>query len=298
MLRIIPESLCWALVPLVAVLLLGCGGGGGSAPTGSGTGTGSNATQTAILHPYGDTTAMGQRWLDIADYLYSAAFPGSFQYPDNAVTVTYTPSHSIPQFTVTAPAHALKPNFCYQMKLVGPLATLTSSDPHTLGATNYALGSSGRWWSETAQWNVADADMASHVNDQMNGYLYFEFFVTAADGSVNFTSGTTNSFHVTWKSSQITDHPHGANDGPVRQFTVTPAVGWAYDAAQTAAQVGLFGEWEPTRTLPGHMALPVGSYSGVEFRLTEESYHSTDATNGGRWWTAMASDPLSFDVTQ
>ena len=292
MLRMTPARTCLALIPIIATSLCGCGGGGGSAPAGSG--TGSNATLTAVLHPFGDTSAMGQRWMDIADYLYSSAFQGAFQYADNTVTVTYTPSHSIPQFTVDAPAHALKPNFCYQMKLVGPAEILPAADPHTFSPTTYALGSHGRWWCETGSWNVADADMASHVGHTLRGYLYIEFFVTTADGSAHFTSGTTNSYHVTWKSSQ---RVHNTNDGPARQLTITPAVGWAYDVAQAPTQIGLYGEWEPTRTLPGQMSLPVGSYSGVEFRLTEESFHSS-SLSGGTWWTAMATDPLSFEVTQ
>ena len=275
--------MCCGVVLILAVVLSGCGASSQVQPQGS---------YLVSLQPFSDSPSQTPRWMDIANNLYAAAFRSAFVYPSNIVQLSYTTAQAPLQFGVLAPVHALKPNFCYQMKLEGP-PVAWASDPQGSDFTNWALGSNGRWWDDTDNMSLTDADLSSHVGDIIRGYLYFDFLVTAKDGSVTQTSTVNNSYHVTWKTSQ---RPRTGNDGPLRACSVTARKDrWAYDRQGPAAVVKLYGEGEPGRPLPGQLALPAGSYSGVEFRLTEESFHSSSAY-GGSWRTVMAAPVPIFTV--
>jgi hypothetical protein len=178
------------------------------------------------------------------------------------------------------------------MKIEGP-ARAWAGDIAGADFVNWSLGHNGRWWNDTDNIPLTDAQLASHLGDKIKGYLYFDFLVANKDGSVSQTSPVKNSYHVTWKSTQRT---RTANDGPVRSCSVVVAKdGWAYDKKQSTKTVNLYGEWEPGRAAPGALSLPVGVYSGVEFRLTEETFHST-AANGGNWRTVMNAPLPAFTV--
>ncbi|MEI6501716.1 MAG: hypothetical protein WCP21_11915 [Armatimonadota bacterium] len=281
---------CYLLVSLVLLAglltcaLTGCGGGivapghDNLEPT---------ATQSVMLMPFTDSASQTPRWMDIADYLYAPTFAKSFLYPANSVKLTFSGSTGL-QFTISAPAHALKPNFCYQMKLEGP-SQAWSGDLTGADFTNWTLGHNGRWWNDTDNIPLTDAQIADHVGDKIKGYLYFDFIFTNKYGSVSQTSLVKNSYHVTWKTLQRT---RTINDGPARLCSVQANKdGWAYNAKQPAKTINLYGEWEPGRAAPGTLTLPAGVYSGIEFRLTEESFHST-STSGGAWRTVMTA-PLA-----
>ena len=64
------------------------------------------------------------RWLDIADQEYSPAFRETFKYADASVTVEYLKTADT--FRGKLSAKNLKPNFAYQVKLVGEPDTLSS----------------------------------------------------------------------------------------------------------------------------------------------------------------------------
>lgn len=246
--------------------------------------------QSVRLQPLQDDPSLRPRWRDIADYPYAKTFRSSFRYRSNTVEVRYTIGEGQPQFTIAAPPRALKPNFCYQMKLWGPVVPWPA-DAQTSNFTNWALGTSGRW--SDGLDNLLIRDLGAHVGESMRGYLYFDCFVTAPDGSVTHTGTVNSSFHVTWKTSQRTPNEE---DGGVRRIMVrTQADGWAYDRAYPRVVAGLYGEWEPRRPLPGELVLPSGTYSGLEFVLTEESFHSY-LTDGGRWRTVLRADVPGFQV--
>jgi len=268
-----------ASVGIVALVLAGCGGsmtgliGGGVSPAGA----------SLTLAPYVDGASQTPRWMDLADTLYSAVFRSTYAYPADTVQLSLNSDAAGLSFGISAPAHALKPNFCYQMKIEGP--SVVSSPQTGLDFVNASLGYNGRWWDDTQNIALTDAQIQSHLGDTIKGYLYFDFIVTNADGSINATVPVKNSFHVTFKSTQ---QRRTANDGPLRTFAVVAAKGgWGYDVRKTTSKsVKLFGQWEPGRALPGTLRLPAGSYTGVEFRLTEESFHAK-TPDGGNWRTVM-----------
>ncbi|MBM3500579.1 MAG: hypothetical protein FJX74_18135 [Armatimonadetes bacterium] len=283
------NALVFCLVTgLVAAGLSGCGssfGGGPVAPA---------DWAQANLQPFPDNAGQTPRWMDIADNLYSSGFQGAYQYPASGVQLGYTTAQAPLQFTVTAGYHALKPSFCYQMKIEGP-SQAWSGDPVGADFENSQFGRNGRWWCDTCNAALTDADIDSgaHNGHFVKGYLYFDFLVTAKDGSAQQTSPAANSYHVTWKTSQRT---RGPNDGAVRSYVVAPkADRWAYTGKPAAKTVGLYGEWEPGRPPPGQVQLGSGFYEGVEFRLTEESFHSTKP-KGGNWRTVMSASGLAFEI--
>jgi hypothetical protein len=245
------------------------------------------------LHPFADDPNQKPRWMNIADYLYASSFRSTFRYPDNTVTLTYTTQEAPLRFTVRAPYRTLKPDFCYQMKIEGPRQPW-SNDPTGDDFVNYQLGSNGRWWCDSCNASLADGQVAAHAGHYVKGYLYFDFLVTDRNGAAQQTATVSNSYHVTWKTSQ---RARAANDGRVRSCLVAGTKdGWAYDRNRRAVTVGLYGEWEPGRALPGTLALAPGSYGGVEFRLTEESFHSSNP-HGGTWRTVMSAPNLSFVIS-
>ena len=67
----------------------------------------------------GTTSPAGDyRWLDVADQEYAAGYRGSYNYDQATVTVDYSVSgRDTLQGTLTS--SNLKPNFAYQLKMVG-----------------------------------------------------------------------------------------------------------------------------------------------------------------------------------
>lgn len=282
------------LVFALAVTLAGCGGSS-LLPGGTGQAQmGTLATETTYLRPFGDNPNQTPRWMDIADYLYSSVFRDTFEYPTSTVVLSYTTQEAPLRFTVSAPSHALKPNFCYQMKLEGP-SQPWSNESTGADFENYQLGSNGRWWCDTCDCPLTDQEIESgeHTGHRVKGYLYFDFLVTKKGGSAEQTSTANNSYHVTWKTRQ---RRPGPNDGPIGTYTVVANPdGWAYNRGHRTVNVGLYGEWEPGRPLPGQVALAPGTYEGVEFRLTEESFHSS-RPYGGNWRTVLVASSLAFEI--
>jgi len=290
------------------VAVVGCGGMGSSLGNLGGPPVRSLQIPDTWLEPVSD---LGQtlRWLDIGDHQYANTFISGFGYPSNTVQLSGTDGDSL-AFALSAGNHALKPNFCYQMKLEGP-ASRWGSDPNS-DFVNGEFGYNGRWWCDTCNASLTDTTVSSHMRRRhvVKGYLYFDFFVTDETGkpverdaagkpligSNSYTGAVVNSYHVTWKTTQRTP---GANDGPIRDFNVVAVPdGWAYDQDYTGASgetVSLYGEWEPNRPLPGALQLAPGTYGQVQFRLTEESFHASGI--GGNWATVMAADGISFQVT-
>ncbi len=249
------------------------------------------------LAPLGDFTT--PRWLDIADYQYSNAYQSSYTYEQANVTLDY--NFSSTTFGGTLNASGLKPNFAYQMKLVGYGSD--SSDTKKLW-TNEQLGYAGRWWrAQPNPGNSNDADYEAHKDDPnylYQGYLLFAYFVTNEQGSVTATFSADSSFHVLWATPGSTGdgtghRTPGTNDGPVTNynFTASPDVNSsAYATNYGSAIVGIYGQWESPRALPGELVLSPGAYS-CQFILTEESFHQSGI--GGGWASVMGAD-VQFQV--
>jgi hypothetical protein len=227
------------------------------------------------------------RWMDIADNLYSSTYQSSFTYAQPLVTISY--DNTSGTFSGTLTATGLKPNFSYQMKLVG------NSDVDSW--TNEQLGYAGRWWRvQPNPGNSDDTDYDNHKNDPgyiYQGYLLFDFFSTDQHGDAAISFSANSSYHVLWATNDSTGvgtgHKNpGVNDSAVinYDFAASPVSNSAaYSTDYGNAHVGVFAEWESGRALPGQLSLPQGGYH-CQVVLTEESFHQSGL--GGGWASVLA----------
>jgi hypothetical protein len=252
---------------------------------------------TVDLAAIGDVTTWPgtpYRWLDVADNPYSSGYQTNFTYAQPTVSLTYDDISTT--FSGSLTATGLKPNFAYQMKLVGI--------PGTYDWTNEQIGYAGRWWRNSpSPGNTNDADYEAHKGDpgyEFVGYLLFDFFVTDEQGNAAVGFAADNSFHVLWATHDSTGdgtghRDPGANDSAVRYYdfiassVVNPA---SYDTDYGLARVGIYAEWESGRALPRELTWPSGEYH-CQFVLTEESFHQSGL--GGGWAAAMGSE-VDFKV--
>ncbi len=233
------------------------------------------------------------RFKDCNGRTFGADFIQNYSYANANVTVNLDSSKQ-PYLSGSIDATGLKPNFAYQVKLSG---RNTKLNPGGGGddATNERLGLIGRWWRAYPNpGNAKDDDYFAHKDDPTyaySGYLIIGFFITDGTGAASVHLEGDNSFHVLWRTNQRTPNP---NDGPVFTFTLPSTAGNpAYDTASPAMPLGIYGEWEPTRALPGTLIMPDGHYA-CDFVLTEESFHDIGANAGN--WTAALGAPIEFDI--
>lgn len=229
------------------------------------------------------------RWMDIADNQYSSAYQSSYAYAQPTVTLSYT--HTAATFSGTLTAIGLKPNFAYQMKLVG------NSDLDNW--TNERLGYAGRWWRvQPNPGNSNDTDYGNHKDEPnytYQGYLLFDYFSTDQQGNATVNFSANSSYHVLWASTDSTGagtghRSPGMNDSAVvySDFTASVAINYAaYTTDYGNAHVGIYAEWESDRALPGQLSFPVGEYL-CKFVLTEESFHQSGL--GGGWTSVLEAD--------
>lgn len=238
------------------------------------------------------------RWRDIADVLYSGAFPSEFEYgPPSASVVTADYADSAPTLSGTIHARNLKPWFAYQMKLegkkglLGTTAAQNASDPQAWAS--FQIGSVGRWWCSTCG-NITDSGLTTCVKKRghdVRGYLLFDWFVTDALGNADHEFALDSSFHVLWKTSQRL--PRSQDSAAIPYAISRGAYAYPDAAVGTTDTVSVYAEWEPNRPLPGTVQLAEGAYD-VQFILTEESFHST--ADGGGYWAKVLAGDVAFAV--
>lgn len=261
-----------------------------------------STAQTVILEDIdsGTTSPTGQyRWLDVADQLYAVNYRDNYNYTQAYVRVDYSTDTTALYGTLTATN--LKPNFAYQLKLVGTPGT----------SANESIGLTGRWWQE--QWNGTAWVNGANLNNKGDGsspnpndmvyferrdindptsptgkhyrytaYLVFDYFITDPNGNAVIQFKANSSYHVLWKTSQCA---YTSQDGPLKttDFEVT-LPHFAYDTSYPQTTVSIFGEWE--RLPVGGVTLPAGTYE-ASFLLTEESFHGSGGAYAGCWAAAM-----------
>lgn len=257
------------------------------------TGATGNKTISATLEPAGPVTSpsvIDYRWSDLAQNTYAQSYVNTYTYGDAVVTVTYETGE--PTFVGHLSATGLKPNFAYQIKLVGKPEALF--DPVTEGgddAANERIGYAGRWW-EVAPGvgNRDDTYYEAHRNDSayiFEAYLLFDFFLTDPDGGAEVDFALDSSYHVLFWDGQGTQREC---DHPLKTTTVTRSLtDIAYDGDIGATAVGVYPQIE--RLCNGETALPMGTYS-CRLLLTEESFHTTD----GNWAPAMINNDIQFNI--
>ena len=247
------------------------------------------------------------RWRDVADQPYSEDYRTNYNYTQASVQVTYHPVANTLHGTLTGTN--LKPNFAYQLKLLGYPGT----------PANETLGLTGRWWEE--EWNgsewsnghnlnnkgdgsfpnpndttyfsrrdVADLTSPTGLKYRYTGYLLFDYFITDEDDNAVLNFDQDSSYHVLFTTSQ---RARGANDGPLKTttFDADPSSP-AYDVDYPSQTVSIFGEWERLPT--GGVYLPAGDYL-VRIMLTEESFHGSGGDYAGNWAAAMGAE-IEFTI--
>lgn len=246
------------------------------------------------------------RWLDIADQPYGATYRNSYNYTQAVVAVTFESADTTLHGKLEA--GNLKPNFAYQLKLVGFPGT----------PSNACIGSAGRWWQE--EWNGSEWTNGQNLNDKGDGsfpnpnddlylssrdvadptspsglkycytaYLLFDYFITDDAGNAAFNFEANSSYHVLWKTSQ---RARTADDRPVKTsiFDADPS-SEAYEDDYPRQVVSLYGEWE--RLPMGDVFLQPGNYV-ARMVITEASFHGSGELDG-TWAGAMGAD-IAFGI--
>ena len=249
------------------------------------------------------------RWLDVADQVYSSNYRNNYNYSQASVEVTHFRAGDKLEGTLTGTN--LKPNFAYQLKLVGTPGT----------ADNERIGLVGRWWQE--EWDGLSWSNGQNLNNKGNGsspnpndsvyfercfvedpqsptgyhyrytgYLVFNYFITNSDGAATLCFETGSCYHVLWKTSQ---RSNATNDGPVKTAIFDPDPSEpAYDVDYPSSAVSIFGEWE--RLPMGDVHLQPGEYN-CQIVLTEESFHGSGGSLAGNWAGAVSAD-ITFTTTE
>ena len=274
------------LLLAIVAYLIGCGGGGAA----SSASVSLNSARSVQLAKAPGVDPDDYRWKDIANNLYAAAFVGSFDYSTPTVTVNFDDSSDTLQGTIDATG--LKPNFAYQIKLIGK----PTGDWGAAGddAANERIGYAGRWWSDVSG-NQDDAYyQAHHGTETIVGYLVTGFLITDEDGQASVNWRVENSYHVLWNTGQ---RAANADDRPSQAHTLAFS-SWGYSLPYPAVSTQtIYPEQEPTRSTSGNARLAAGSYHCI-FALYEESFHDVadGAGPGGNWAKAMQYADLDFDV--
>lgn len=250
--------------------------------------------ESAQLVPAIDVTTWPDapfRWRDIAGNLYAAAYQDTYLYDDASVAITFE-SCQDSVFSGHLSGASLKPNFAYQVKLVGKPEGVWGPDGDD--ATNERIGYAGRWWRMTPNpGNSTDEDYEAHREDPdyvFEGYLLFDFFITDSLGSAEAAFVTDGSYHVLWWEHQ---RAKGPCDSPVLWSTVVGHAGdVAYDGDVGPLDVGVYAEIE--RLCDGETKLPAGAYN-CRFILTEESFHQS-GEGEGYWASVLKCDTLAFEL--
>ena len=228
------------------------------------------------------------RWRDALGHPYGARFRQTFSYAKAHVELRY--ARRAPVFRGRLVARGLKPNFAYQMKLVGMPQSLWGREAHP--ESNRRIGELGRWWVPGDQarnaYFIEDLD-----KDKMEGYLVFGYFVTDAQGSAEVDFEARNSLHVLWRTDQWP--PTERDTKPTRHVIIARADNPAYDQDFPDGVVELYGEAESGRPPIGKALLPPGDYQCF-FLLTEESFHDYFNDDGGDWAAALAAR-IRFTIT-
>ena len=243
-----------------------------------------------------DATAMvghgevpDQRWRDVGDNDYSEAFREAFSYShvgDDGPQVLLRFDATGPTLRGRLEAHRLKPNFAYQIKLLGDWA-----DPRSAEAIGYA----GRWRLPGGGTNFSDDEYRQWPQrEEVEAYLFFDYFVTDGDGNAVRNLALDSSLHVLWQHERQWPTPILSDLLTVTVDAGNPAI---YAMTSTGpTQESLWAERESQRYQSADqvIGLPPGDYR-AKLVLTEESFHSYDEA-GGYWATVMSAD-IHFVIT-
>lgn len=239
----------------------------------------------------GRNDPLNERWADIAGNHYSTAFSAGFSYTasgKSAPRVFLRYDHRAPTLRGRIEAHGLKPNFAYQLKLCG--------DFNRDASAAEAIGYRGRWRlpAPVRQTNFADRDFRRFKpRENVEAYLFFDFFVTDSNGNAALDFELDNTLHVLWN-----------RDRQRKPDTPADAIAFSVDASdpvtyarpkQTPSTERIWAERVHRRYRRANEAirLPAGHYPS-DIVLTEESFHARGRDGG--FWATVFSLPVSFEI--
>jgi len=272
------------------------------------------------LRPFRDPWPAGrERWWDVADNPFHAYLDGSqtFSYAnagakdvDGApqVTLSYHTAPPVPYFIGRIDARGLKPNFAYQLKLVGkPVKGTLGWGAEGDDTANERLGYAARWFCghpiHAGGTNFNDSHYIDYYKNalpgaehNMYGYIYMGQFITDGNGDAHVDFTGDYAYHISWASWQNVYQHVFAGMATVRGEPAPGAAGGyrGYGAVAPATSVAMYREKEAGRTEP--ITLPPGTYR-CRFMLTEESFHNPVAARpaGGFWRSVLATEDHIYD---
>jgi hypothetical protein len=245
--------------------------------------------------------AARERFYDIDNNPFNAwitngAPNGGFSYGNARVQLIYDRAPGVPYFVGRIEASGLKPNFAYQIKLLGkPKSGRRGWGSLGDDRSNERIGYAGRWWCDSSHSTQTNFDDSHYVNfykrasaankHDVYGYQFMGDFVTDAQGRASVAISGQYSYHITWASWQ-----GGIKDTFWANFSISgaPVSGGFYGYGTTApsGSVDLFYEYEAGR--PNPVVLPNGTYK-CRMVLTEETFHNTSFL-GGYWKGVLATE--------
>ncbi len=295
---------------LAGWLVSGCGAG----VAGLSGGRAEADWQTLTMIPFADQWPSSlPRYYDIADLVFKKTLaPGTIQ-------LRYDPNPDDTCMVAEIKGTGLKPNFCYQLKLMGKPGGETGSGgiwgSEADRVTNERILRSGRWWNyktEQPAFSTKEADQAACLASQdykdgwVAGYVYFGYVMTDENGNIKCYGGLTaptmadasgwvpikanRCYHVTAKTGQESGFVPAYDTAPISYTLKRTAYG--YSKVRTSATVSLWYEKEYDNTLD--WSLLDGTHD-VVLMITEESFHNklgglTNTTDGGYWDSVWVSD--------
>jgi hypothetical protein len=248
--------------------------------------------------------AARERWMDIADNPYNAFSDGTqkFDYSQAQVTLHYAKNPPVPYFLGRIQARGLKPNFSYQLKLMGkPQKGVWGWGAQGDEWANEQLGFAGRWFCghpvhrsgtnfDDNHWREYYQNALPGAEHNIGGYIFMGEFVTDGQGNADMPFWGEHPYHIKWLSWQ-----GGAKDVWAGQ-SVIETTNYAYGKEPPPpGAVSAYYENEPGRTQP--LTLAPGTYN-TRFVITEESFHNPVSARGqgGYWKTVLASEDYQYNA--
>lgn len=215
----------------------------------------------------------------------SIASEDTYLFPDHdysksSVVIDYA-GYDASYFKGILDASNLKPNFTYQLKIVGKPSCLYGIDGNDFA--NAVIGNKGRWGCVKTATNDCGGCVGAGCNrdggiklspgECLQGYLVFDSFTTDENGSIlNKSFKSDSSYHVFWCDNV---NPAACSCTPNNN---------AFLSSGLCPSAKVCGEIESGKVC-GSTALDDGSYD-VLVVLTEESFHQL----GGNWATVLMGD--------
>ncbi|MFP4029031.1 MAG: hypothetical protein ACLFWL_14670 [Candidatus Brocadiia bacterium] len=232
-----------------------------------------------------------QRFMDIGGAAYSREFITNFSYSGTEKRVPEVHVEYLPRaetFTGRIVARNLKPNFAYQLKLVGKKEDMKSFE---------RIGFLGRWRAPLWGTNFDDEQYRNLPDKKrMRSYLFFDFFVTDGRGNAEREFYADSTLHVLFNANwQRKPGPEDSRPVTVPREVSNPGIYANPEVDLKPQQIYAQSESDANnseRPRIGHAFLPPGNYKAT-LALTEESFH---AYGDGGYWATVMSAPVQYRI--